>query len=117
MSSKKKKIYPGIKKKLTSFLTDESWKITKKDALGLSAWAVLLSSADEALAWHYSHSSAWSPALPAGSQTVIIPGPWTCGHASWVVSGHYSGTPAVNYGAWQTYTHSNHSNHWSGGWC
>jgi len=32
-----------LKKKLKVFLTDESGKITKKDALGLAAGAVLLS--------------------------------------------------------------------------
>ena len=42
-----KKIFPKIKKKLKSFLADESWKITKKDALGLAAGAVLLSWTEE----------------------------------------------------------------------
>jgi len=44
---KNKKIFPKIKKKLKSFLADESGKITKKDALGLAAGAVLLSGVDE----------------------------------------------------------------------
>jgi len=37
MSVKKKKIFPKVTKKFQNFLTDESGKITKKDAFGISA--------------------------------------------------------------------------------
>jgi hypothetical protein len=37
MPHKKKKIFPKVKKQFQNFLTDESGKITKKDALGVSA--------------------------------------------------------------------------------
>ena len=46
MAEKKKKLFPKLKKKIANFLADESWEITKKDALGISAWAVLLASAE-----------------------------------------------------------------------
>ena len=36
------KIFPQIKKSLKWFLTDESWKVTKKDVLGVSAWTLLV---------------------------------------------------------------------------
>jgi hypothetical protein len=50
MVIQKKKLFPKLKKKLKGFITDESGKITKKDALGLSVGAVLLSGAEEASA-------------------------------------------------------------------
>jgi len=46
----KKKLFPKLKKKLRGFLTDESGKISKKDALGLSVGAMLLMGADEVMA-------------------------------------------------------------------
>ena len=52
MTNQKKKFFPKIKKKLKWFLTDESWKITKKDAFGLAAGAVLLSGIEEVSAGH-----------------------------------------------------------------
>jgi hypothetical protein len=36
MVQKKKKIFPRINKKIKSFLTDESGKISKKHALGIA---------------------------------------------------------------------------------
>jgi hypothetical protein len=47
MVIQKKKLFPKLKKKLKGFITDESGKITKKDALGLAVGAVLLSGAVE----------------------------------------------------------------------
>ena len=42
MAKAKKISFPKIKKKLKSFLTDESGKITKKDALWIAAvWAII----------------------------------------------------------------------------
>lgn len=57
MSGIKKKIFPKLKKTLGNFLTDESWKMTKKDALGIAAGAALFSWAEEALAvsTHYNN--------------------------------------------------------------
>lgn len=52
MTKSKKKIFPKLKKKISSFLTDESWKISKKDALGLAVWAVLLAWVDSVIADH-----------------------------------------------------------------
>jgi len=49
---KKKNIFPKLKSKLKWFLTDESGKISKKDALGLSVWGILLSGVDDVLAGH-----------------------------------------------------------------
>lgn len=44
MSEKKKKLFPKLKKKISDFLTDESWEITKKDALGIAAGATVFAS-------------------------------------------------------------------------
>ncbi|EKE26963.1 MAG: hypothetical protein ACD_4C00102G0002 [uncultured bacterium (gcode 4)] len=35
--------FPSIKKNIKWFLMDESWKITKKDALKLASWAIAIS--------------------------------------------------------------------------
>jgi len=64
MSQDKKKIFPKFQKKLKWFLTDESWKITKKNALWLAAWAALLSSVswvNNTAAWHGAHWNAMTP--------------------------------------------------------
>lgn len=141
---KKNKIFPKIKKKLTSFLTDESWKIAKKDALGLSAWALLLSAASGVEAAYirtdtYTHNitptagfyptdaeayqSYWDPGSHSNTATntfVIMDGA-TCNHSSGVVNGHYSSTPAVNasYTTYEAQTihtgTSTHSSHSSHG--
>lgn len=55
MQEKKKKIFPKVKKKFENFLTDESGKITKKGALGISATAALLSMIDDANAYSTYH--------------------------------------------------------------
>lgn len=71
MWENKKKFFPKFKKKMKWFLTDESWKITKKGAFGLSAGAVLLWGIEEVWAhrpihtdtrtdvWHASWYAAW----------------------------------------------------------
>lgn len=58
-----KKIFPKIKKNFKKFLTDESGKITKNNALGLSAGIVLFSAAEEASAYHHSVTEG-----PTGNQ-------------------------------------------------
>lgn len=121
MSELKKKIFPKITKKIKSFLTDESGKITKKDALWLAAWAMLIGSADiaDAATTHYSHVS-WSTTY---SEFTISYDTWACNvnHASWIVNGHYSGTPSATLnGAWVTGIswHASHASSWSwsGSW-
>jgi hypothetical protein len=52
MTIKKSKKFPKLQKSLKNFLTDESGKITKKDALGLAAGAVLLSGIENVSAGH-----------------------------------------------------------------
>ena len=47
----KKKIFPKLQKKLKGFLTDESGKISKKDALGLAVGAALIAGIDSASAY------------------------------------------------------------------
>jgi len=41
-SNQKKKLFPKLQKKIKGFLTDESGKISKKDALGLSVGSMIL---------------------------------------------------------------------------
>lgn len=59
MASKKKKIFPKVQKKFENFLTDESGKITKKWALGISAWAALIGAFDtvDGATYHYNGST------------------------------------------------------------
>ncbi|MDR1987578.1 MAG: hypothetical protein LBQ24_02160 [Candidatus Peribacteria bacterium] len=46
MTENKKKFLPKLKKKIKGFLTEESGKISKKDALGLAVGAVLVAGAE-----------------------------------------------------------------------
>ena len=102
MIVKRKKIFPKIKKKLKWFLTDESWKITKKDALWLAFWTVLLIWASEvdaalthssnSLCWHTNQLGvtwyvSWWNISWINTNAVNINGVW-----------HYSNTP--NWGAY-----------------
>ncbi len=122
---KKKKIFPKIKKKLEWFLTDESGKISKKDALWIAAGGVILASASAVSAGH-SSSYSW---LPGGNGHSNGNG-WNCSstvpyseHASGIVNGHLSSNvswtkTASCYGGtgshWNV-RHSSHSSHWSHG--
>lgn len=125
---KKKKIFPKFKKKLEWFLTDESGKISKKDALWIAAWGVILAAANTVSA---GHSSSYS-GLPGGNSHSNWHG-WNCSrsvsyseHASWIVNGHLSsnvsGTKtATCYGGTGTHgnvrhsSHGSHGSHWSHG--
>jgi hypothetical protein len=131
-----KKIFPKIKKKLKSFLADESGKITKKDALGLAAGAMLLSGVEEGAAsvshnssnytapdilWHANASTHWSsPRSESWTNTAYGPWYWrTCSHASWIVNWHYSSTPEVaeefresQTWHWSHGSHGSHGSHW-----
>jgi hypothetical protein len=65
----KKKLFPKLKKKLRGFLTDESGRISKKDALGLSIGAMLLIGAEETLAAHTNACTVAVLANPIGNST------------------------------------------------
>lgn len=67
----KKKIFPKIWKKLKWFLTDESWKITKKDALWLAAITSLGVAVNDVVA---AHTSSYSTTWGRG---------WGTGHSSY----------------------------------
>lgn len=60
----KKKTFPKLQKSLKKFLTDESGKITKKNALGISLGAIVLGiTADDAFAGHSnSYPTSTTPA-------------------------------------------------------
>jgi hypothetical protein len=131
----KKKIFPKIKKKLQNFLLDESWKITKKNALGIAAATSLWLWISDAFAWHTSHTSAipgwvwgwtghssfahWSGlSCPSVVQTANTLS-W---HVSQISSGHTSGTYSPshtsNFSAWSVSWHGSgtgHASHWSSG--
>jgi len=138
-----KKIFPKIQKKLKSFLADESWKITKKDALGIGAWIGLLASIDTANAW-VTRFEAYDPSgrsVCDDPLTVWSPveAPWcgvhtwidvttdssepVCSHSSWIVNGHYSASPDLVWGTTTVTSmdnhhashgsHGSHGSHWS----
>ena len=129
----KKKVFPKFKKKIKWFLTDESGKITKKDALGLAASAMLLASIDETSAdtcnhsnsyWATGHASwyeSWWHAnwywpwtnINASKIWTAISGIETT-HASWVVNWHYSATP--NGWAYDWFLEWNHANWMERNW-
>lgn len=138
---KLKKTFPKIKKKLKDFLTDESGRITKKDALGLSAGAMLLAGVDNVAAdstgYRHTHSynKTETPAIPpyptnaetevpapstrnaspnintVSNQFIALDAGTVCSHASWIVNGHYSNIPAIDSAA-TVYTLTNtHTSH------
>lgn len=124
MSEKKKKLFPKLKKKISDFLTDESWEITKKDALGISAGAVLLVAAEGVIDveqvsaghWsHGSHSNSWNPYIP---WITAYTNP-VCSHVSWIVNGHVSSIPKLDLSKTTVHNHSSgsihgsHGSHWS----
>lgn len=65
-SKNKKKVFPKVRKDFQKFLTDESGKVTKKWALGISAGAALLGAFDaDAAQYHYNGSTDVSHASHA----------------------------------------------------
>lgn len=119
--SETKKRFPKIKKKLKWFLTDESWKITKKDAMLISSWFFLLWLADNAdwalvcsspsinhssgiVNGHYSWTPSWTSSASCSNSSETLN--WSCGvsvnHSSGIVNGHYSWTPSwTTYATWE----------------
>jgi len=99
MELNKKKSFPKLSKKLKWFVTDESWKISKRDALWLSAWAVLLWWVEESFANICNHSNSFSwwatRYSPWGVVTAIwAPISWiNTAPVSWWVNWHMSLTP------------------------
>ena len=95
-----KKHFPTLEKKIKWFLSSESWKISKKDALWLAAWSALLSwiSQADAASSVYTCNAAWT---------------FTCSvepaHGSWLVNWHMSSYP------WATFWHGSHGSHASHG--
>lgn len=134
MSQIKKKIFPSAKKSLKKFLTDEKGRITKKDALGITAAAALIAWVEDVVAGHgntypTSTTPSWADPFPSNAEvpnnssrtnTWTVLNSATCSHASGVVNGHFSNVPAVDINSDRidyTKSHSNHSSHGSGGWC
>lgn len=132
MSFEKKKIFPKLKKSLKNFLTDESGKITKKDALGLSLAIAAFSGIETVVAWHGSFPASvhgnniYTSQNPATydfypTDASVTPNLWdqnsftiinsaTCNHASWIVNWHYSSTPSVNISSQKVDFAKSHSN-------
>lgn len=110
MSSNKRGTFPKITKKIKNFLTDESWKITKKDALGISTASVVLLWAQQWFAWHSQvYTSVWNRDWR---------GEPSCAHVSGVINGHFSQTLSVSgHHEWnkELFKHSSHGSHWSHG--
>jgi len=120
MAGKQKK-FPKVSKKIRWFLTDESGKITKKDALGLSAGATLLAAASEVSATNWWHASGtgdghFSHAPNPGWGHANVSSAATCPHVSGLVNGHLSSSqsPTANYLTWHG-SHGSHGSHWSHG--
>jgi hypothetical protein len=115
--SLKKKIFPKIKKSLTWFLTDESWKVTKKDILGISAWTLLVSWLwiEKTLAApppcsHVSNSPHSSSCWAWPSQSAVS------GYSGW---GHISTTlrwSSFSYNPWLAWSPDHGSAMWWASW-
>ena len=114
-----KKHFPKIKKSIKSFLSNESWKITKKDALGLSLWTLAFWMIDEA-SWLNLLFNKW---LEANLGTTTN---WTWNNVTWHCSwetashvnvsraGHVNGAVTVTNWSWSlTGGHASHWSHWS----
>lgn len=121
MSDSKKNIFPKLKKKLSGFLTDESGKISKKDALWLGAGALFLAWVEDAAAAHSSGSGHSSSYGNEGNRDwwgspVCTP---SATHASWIVNGHYNANFTANLSgghhewAKTLYSHGSHGSHGS----
>ncbi len=115
MSEKREKIIPKFQKKLSGFLSDEWWKITKEDilhvwivAMGIATLIPLAGAVSghvsgwhaNASGWHPEHANFWSTCSAAANVV------------NTVVNGHINN---YNSGlAWlsqSTAWHANHANH------
>lgn len=141
MSLKKKLNIPKVKKKMKNFLTDESGKIAKKDALGIGvgsaillwasvwevSWAAHCSGVSHANQGHGSwyrrngHLS-WTRAGTANQSNVNGHWSWrpTAWHQSWYIRGWHLSQWAINTqicnGSHANHgNHGNHGNHSNGG--
>lgn len=134
---KNKKIFPKIKKSLKWFLTDESWKISKKDALWVAAWIAMLNVVDPDMvnaghsssggthsntttcSWHASQGTfsaysswahqSWNPVWSHSSQSRAGHGSTSWNNPSW----HYSNT-ATTSPSWHGSGYNFGSGHTSG---
>jgi len=105
----KKKVFPKLKKKIKWFLTDESGKISKKDALWLAVGGMLLTGVDEVLACT---DTFIDPSVRVDPLMV---------HNSWIVNWHFSNSLTTCAGthssAWHVSNvlnwHNSHGSHWS----
>jgi len=132
----KEKLKNKFKKKLKAFLTDESGKITKKDALGLAALGSSISFISEVESSTVcidinDHSSGGSSHNSSFSEKYYVDTVNKTSHASWLVNWHYSVTPNwwTAYEKTDSFTtmnagedayikhssHGSHGSHWSHG--
>lgn len=112
---KNTKKFPKIQKTVKNFLTDESGRITKKDALWIGAGVGIISSVDAAT-YHF-NQNMWGGTT---SNYVVTYNPGACNvnHASGVVNWHHSNIPnSTLNGNWITWVtwHGSHWSHWSHG--
>lgn len=135
MGENKNKLFPKLKKKLKGFITDESGKISKKDALGLAVGAMLFSGVDEVFASPHINTCTpvqlANPVYPNTPNDITNDWVWTkeanatCSnvwtisstHNSWIVNWHYSWTSPMAGQAWIWHSshgsHGSHGSHWS----
>ena len=115
----KKPVFPRLKKKVWWFLTDESGKITKSDALGLAVWVVFFASASDVLSHHTPNSGG---AHENHSSHNVATTPHANTNRHWSSGAHGSaskhGSTDNHWNAnlhWSSDSHwSSASNHWSG---
>lgn len=116
MKKTNKNIFPKLSKKLKWFLTDESGKITKRDALWLSAWAMFVAGLELVDAAGCAHASTsnhgnnwhinWSHFQQAHAST------WGWNGSTWIGHGSTWGWDGVKYTwHWSTGVWT----HWSAG--
>lgn len=97
--------FPKLKKKLKGFLTEESWKISKKDALGLWAASAVMASWTEMAAGRHNN---FNGTCYQGYYVNPV-------HHNWYVNWHYNMRPTIWYSSTKHYNHNSHGSHGSHG--
>lgn len=118
---KKQKKFPKIVKQLKNYLTDESGKITKHNALWIWAIGAVLWGFEAVDGHHHSssynswwHTNSFNPANPVGGDNSTFYSSANCStHSSGIRTGTYSDTIPLSPAGWYTATHNSGPHSWT----